>query len=186
MDHGPGVVGVHDPAVKGVGFHPFDDPLHHRHRFDGILPCRGFLRQHHRVRAVINGGGDIGCFGPGGRGRMDHGIEHLGRHDYRRAGQTASPDDPLLQARHLLGRHLDAEISARHHDGIGKLDDIVETGHRHRFLQLGHDGDSAVDKVADGGDIVGPLDEGQPHPVRPVLEGEFEVPAVLFRQRRDR
>ena len=117
---------------------------------------------------------------------MDHGIEHLGRHDHRLAGQAAGPDDPLLQARHLLGRHLDAEIAARHHDGIRQLDDVVETGHRHRFLQLGQDGNSAVDKVADGGDVVRLLDEGQPHPVRPVVEGEFEVPAVLFRQRRDR
>jgi hypothetical protein len=33
-------------------------------------------------------------------------------------------DDLLLPARHHFQRQLDAEIAARDHDGIGKVDDV--------------------------------------------------------------
>src|ERR1700674_2799660 len=35
-------------------------------------------------------------------------------------------------------RHLDAEIAARHHQGIGQIQDLGQPGDRLRLLDLGH------------------------------------------------
>ena len=50
----------------------------------------------------------------------------------------------LLDARHLLQRHFDAEIAARHHDRVGDVHDLVEPVHRLRLLDLGHHGGAAA------------------------------------------
>jgi hypothetical protein len=36
-----------------------------------------------------------------------------------------------------------AEIAARHHQRVGKVDDLIEPQHRLRFLDLGHHGGAA-------------------------------------------
>ena len=101
--------------------------------------CR-FGRQHDGVGAVIDRGRHVGRLGPRRRRRLDHRIEHLRRHDGRPAGDAAGGEDALLQRRHRLGRHLHAEIAARHHDAVALLDDLVEMLDGLRLLELGHDG----------------------------------------------
>ena len=41
------------------------------------------------------------------------------------SGEATGADHPLLGARHILRRHFDAEVAARYHEAIGKLDDFL-------------------------------------------------------------
>ena len=82
---------------------------------------------------------------------------------------------------HLLGRHLDAEIAARHHERVGEVDDLLEPLDRGRLLQLGHDR-PARRRGAHLVHVLRPLHEGERDPVGPELEGEGEVGAVLVGQ----
>ena len=110
------MLGAHQAAVQRIALGAGDDAVHHRHGFEGIVAAGRFGRQHHGVGAVVDRGRHVRGLGPGRRRGMDHGFQHLGRDDHRLAGQAAGADDPLLGAGHVLGRHLHAEIAARHHD----------------------------------------------------------------------
>ena len=98
---------------------------------------------------------------------MDHGFEHLGRHHHRLAGVTTGPDDTLLKARHVFGRHLDAEIATCHHQRVRQLDNTVQVIDGRRLFQLDQDAGLATDNLARLGHVVGPLNEGERHPVDP-------------------
>lgn len=63
---------------------------------------------------------------PGGAGVRDHRLEHLGGGDHRLAMPVGALDQSLLHERYLLERQLDAEVTARHHQGVGHLDDLIE------------------------------------------------------------
>ncbi len=55
---------------------------------------------------------------------------------------TALPrarDDVLLRCRDLFDRDLDAEITARHHDPVGVLENVVEVVECARPLELRND-----------------------------------------------
>ncbi len=54
-----------------------------------------------------------------GTGARDHAFQHLRRDDDRLTGGAGLARDLLLQAGHLLDRHLDAEIAARNHEAVG-------------------------------------------------------------------
>ena len=95
-------------------------------------------------------------------------------------------DDLLLDARHVFGGHLDAEIAARHHQRVRELDDLVEPGDRRRFFELDHQPGGVADQLSPLGDILGALHEGERDPVGAVLQREGEIGAVLFGDRRDR
>ena len=92
----------------------------------------------------------------------------------------------LLQPRHLLERHLDPEVAARHHQCIGELQDLAEPMHGLRLLDLGHDGGAAARDLLRLGDVFRALDEGERHPVDAGVERSIEIGAVLLRQRRER
>ena len=49
--------------------------------------------------------------------------------------------DGLLRPRHLLERHLEPEIASRHHDGVARLQNLLEVLERFRPLQLGDERD---------------------------------------------
>ena len=172
-----------------VALHPVDDAVHHGHRIHRIIAGGGFRRQHDRVGAVIDGGGHVRRLGAGGRGRMDHGIQHLGGDHHRLAGGAAGLDDALLQDRHGLGRAFHAQIAARHHDGVAHLDDLVQMLDGLRLFQLGQQAHARPhllgDQAARLGHVLGTLDEGQRDPVRAHGHGEVQIRLVLLGQRRD-
>ena len=160
--------------------HAGDDPVHDRHRLDRIVAGCALGREHDRVGAVIDRGRHVRGLGPGGRGRADHALQHLGRHHHRLAEVAALADDPLLQARHQLRRQLDAEIAPRDHDRVRELDDPVQPLDRGRLLDLGQDRRPAADQAPRLGDVLGALHEGQRHPVEAQLDPEAEVGMVLL------
>ena len=146
----------------------------------GYWPGRALGGQHHRIRAVVDGGRHVRDLGAGRDRRGDHRFEHLGRDDHGLAEPAGGADDALLDARHLLQRHLDAEIAAGHHHGVGDLHDLVEARDRLGLLELRHDERAAPRHLPDLGDVLGPLHEGERDPVDPGIEGGLEVRAVLL------
>ena len=182
---GLGMLRAHEAAIERIALHPDDDAVHHRHRFDGILAHRGFRREHHGIGAVIDGGRHIRGLGPGRGRRMHHGIQHLGRHHHRLAGEAAGADDPLLGAGHVLRRHLHAEIAARHHHRIGLLDQLIQMDQRLGLLDLHHDRGPFADQPSRLGDILRALHEGKRDPIAAEIEAELQIGAVLLGQGRE-
>ena len=72
------------------------------------------------------GVGDVVRFGARRPRVLDHRLEHLRRRDHGPAVAVREPDDPLLRERHLLERQLDAEIAARDHHGIARLQNSLQ------------------------------------------------------------
>ena len=108
------------------GFRGAHDP---RHGADGVLRVAadgGLAGEHDGVRAVEDGVCDVGGFRAGRAGVLDHGVEHLGGHDDGLGVLAGDLDGALLHERHLLQRHLDAEVTAGDHDGVEGEDDRFE------------------------------------------------------------
>ena len=147
---------------------------------------RGLRRQHHRVGAVINRRRHVRDFGARGRGRVHHRLQHLRRHDHRLAGVAAGAHDGLLRDRHLLRRHFDAKVAARHHHGVGRGDDVPDAVERGRLLDLDQDMRALADQPARLGHVLRALHERERDPLDAEPEREAQVRAVLVRQRRDR
>ncbi len=56
----------------------------------------------------------------------DHRLEHLGGDDHRLRVFAAGLDDPLLHDRHVLERHLHAEVAAGHHRSVEREHDLIQ------------------------------------------------------------
>src|ERR1700674_1418939 len=80
-------------------------------------------------------------------------------------GVPGQPRHLLLQARHPFQWQFDAEIAARHHQGVGRLQDFREPIDRLRLFDLGHDRGAAADQFLGLDDVLGALHERQRHPV---------------------
>ena len=96
----------------------------------------------------------------------------------RRAGHL------LLQAGNLLHRQFDAEVAARHHQGVGDVENPGEVLDRLGLFHLRHHRGAAAGDLLGLGDVVGPLDERQRDPVGAGVEAGFEIGMVLAGQRR--
>src|SRR3954453_20393121 len=116
----------------------------------------------------------------------DHRFEHLGRDHHRLAEAARGAGDALLQARHLLERHLDAEVAAGDHDGVVGVEDVVEPADRLRLLELRHDERAPACHLAPLRHVLRPRDEGHADPVDAGVDRRFEVGAVLLGHGRDR
>jgi hypothetical protein len=104
-----------------------------------VFSDRRLAGQHDRIRSVEHGVGHVARLGAGGPREDDHRFEHLGRDDRRDATIEGAPDELLLDDRDLLVRQLHAEIAARDHDRIGRVEDRLEVIDRRPRLDLGHD-----------------------------------------------
>ena len=89
----------------------------------------------------------------------------------------------LLNSGNLFQRHLHAEIAARHHQGIRKIKDLVETGYGLRLLDFCHHHGAAARDLLGLGDVVGALDEGERDPINARVKSRFEIGSVLGGER---
>ena len=151
---GLGALRAHDVDVVGVALDLGGDPVHGGDRLDREGAGGRFGRQHHRVAALEDGGGDVGHLGAGRHRRGDHRFEHLGGDDHRLAGAAAGAGDLLLDAGHALQRHLDAEVAAGDHQRVGVLDDRRQALDRLRLLDLGEDAGAAAGELAHLGEVL--------------------------------
>ena len=125
------------PRGLALALHLPRDPVHGLHRLQRVLAHRGLGREHDGVGAVQDGIGHVGRLGPGGPGRVDHRLQHLGGGDHRLAVQARLADDLLLDQGHFLERELHPEIAARHHDGVRRVQDAAQILERGVLLDLG-------------------------------------------------
>ena len=143
-----GALGAQDLQVVRVALHLGGDAVHRGDRLDRVGAGRRLRRQHDRVGALEDGGGDVGDLGAGRHRRGDHRFQHLGRDDHRLAGAAGGAGDLLLDAGHALERHLDAEVAARDHQRVGLFDDRGEALDRLRLLDLGEHAGAAAGDLA--------------------------------------
>ena len=120
-----------------VPFNIDGNPHHHLHRFTGIISRSCFRRQHDRVGTIEDRVGNIGRLGAGRSRVIDHALQHLGCRDDRLTGQVTLPDDMLLDQGNFFRVDLHTQITARHHDTVGRCEDFSKSFHRFRFLNLG-------------------------------------------------
>ena len=103
-----------------------------------------------------------------------------------RPDESRAPDDLLLHARHLLERHLETEVAARHHDALRDLEDGREVAHGGRSLDLCDERDHAAGRIHDvagRGHVLGGLDKAQRDEVDAQLKPEPQVGGILRRSR---
>ena len=163
-----------------------------RHRGDGKVRMRaggGLLRQHHRVGAVDHRVGDVEHLGAGGDGRTHHRLQHLRGGDHRAVARHRLADDLLLQAGQFGIADFHAEIAARDHHHVGRVDDLAEHGNGIGTLDLGHQRGVAAGLVQQATGLVhvgGGTHEGHRQEVGADLGGQLDVGAILVRKRIDR
>ena len=159
------------------------DPRQHGHGLFGIPSHGRFARKHDAIGAVEDGVGDVRGLGAGGQPAMDHGLEHLRGGDDRFAGEAGPGDQPFLQNRHFLDRHLHPQIATRHHDPVGHLQNLIETFNRARPLDLG-DQERTFPECRRGSPHrfdVGPgLDEGLAQRIHTLLKRELQTSPVVI------
>ena len=113
------------------------DAGHGRHRVDRVDTDRRLAREHHGARPVENCVGNVGHLGPGGHRRVDHGLEHLGGRYDRAPPRDRGADEFFLDMRDFLESNAHPEVSPGDHEGVGRLQDVVDVLERLGGLHLG-------------------------------------------------
>ena len=103
-----------------------DDFLHSLHGLERVFAIGGFIRKHDYVGALDDSSRDIGNFGTGGLGRVDHGTKHLSSDDAEFGMSTTHGDELALNHRDDFGAGFDGHIATGDHDAIGSFDDFFE------------------------------------------------------------
>jgi hypothetical protein len=149
--------------------------------------ARGRLaREHERVGAEEDRVRDVARLGARGARGLRHRLEHLGRDDDRTPDAARDGQDLPLDDRHALGRELDPEVAARHHDAVGRGHDRLEVLDRVGRLDLRDDRRGLAPlarDVADELDVVGAPHEAERDVVDAAAEAEGEVLLVLLGER---
>ena len=113
-----------------------DDLRHRLHGLDRILADGALAGKHHRVGAVHHGVRDVGDLRARRHRIVDHRLHHLRRRDRDAIALARRRDDVLLQTGQLGVTDFDAEIAARDHHGVARLDDAIEIHERLAALDL--------------------------------------------------
>ncbi len=174
--------------VSHVAFGFDDDARHDRDRFVGIFSAGGFGREHYGVGAVEDGIGHVAGFGAGGARVFDHRLEHLRRRDDGLAPGAGTADHVLLNDRDFFWGDFDAEIAAGDHDSVGGFEDLFQMIYSLGLFELGDNGDVAAvggNDVLDHADVGCGPNEGESNGVHTMVDSEFQVFAVFFRERGD-
>ena len=163
---------------------------HLRHGLDSlqrILAVSGLTTQHQGIGPVIDGIGDIRHLGTGRARVIDHGVQHLCSHDHRLLHLYTFPDQHTLNARNLLSRHLDTQVTAGNHHTVSHFQNLIDPIDTLLVLNLGNDLDRAVVFVQNPLNIQHVLfvaDKGVGNEVQIILDRPQDILAVLLRQRR--
>ena len=119
-----------------------------------------------------------------GRGLLIMVWEHLRGHDDGLLLHHTFVDNLALDAGNALDGHLDAEVAARNHHTVGRIDDLIDVVHAFLVLNLRDDLDVAavgVENVLNSLHVGGAAHEGVGDKVNIFLDGEENVLFVALR-----
>ncbi len=162
---------------------------------DRIAAGSGLGRQHHCIGAIEHGVGDIRHLGTRRHRVDDHRLHHLRSRDGQLVGFPREPDHALLQRRHGRVAHFHGQVTARHHDAVGRRQDLFQHARADGLgaLDLGdHLGLVVVRRTGHGGQLArhfhvgGVLGETDRDVVGAQRHRGLDVVHVLGRQRRRR
>mmetsp|Transcript_52938 Transcript_52938/g.105197 ORF Transcript_52938/g.105197 Transcript_52938/m.105197 type:complete len:224 (-) Transcript_52938:485-1156(-) len=120
--------------------------------------------EHHAIRTVEHGVGDIRALGSSRPWVGYHRLEHLSGDNARLARVAAFGDHHLLLAEHLLRWNLHAQITTGHHHAIRLRKNFIELVQALLVLNLGDDLNvlaSLAQRLANETQIIRRLDEGR-------------------------
>ena len=116
---------------------------------------------------------------------FDHRLEHLRGRDDGLAILRCAMNDVLLDGRNFFRRNFDAEIAAGNHDSVGRFENAFKVLDGLRFFELGDDpgfGSEGGYAVLDQLDVFRGTDEGDGNGVDAILQCEFKIALVFFRE----
>lgn len=131
--------------------------VHHGNSFNREVSFGRFSRQHDAVGSVQNRISHVAALCAGGSCMVHHTLQHLNTHtqsslcqllelfrsfrvshlcgaDHRFPCRITAPDHHLLRDEDFLGRDLDAQVTAGHHDAVALLQDLLETAERNEEM----------------------------------------------------
>ena len=119
---------------------------------------------------------------------MDHGLQHLRGGDDRFSPPVGPAHDVLLHDRDSFDGHFHAQIAARDHDAVRRVENLVEPLQRARTLDL-RDEKRFVAQLAcrraHGLHVRGAFNKGLADRVHAMLQREFQTLAIPLRERAD-
>ena len=163
---------------------------HARHRLDGLhgIVAHGRLvAQHHGIDPFVDGARHVAHLGPRRAGVLHHRVEHLRGDNHRTLGGDALLDDAALRIGNRLGRQLDTQVAAGHHDAVRRLDNLVDVVQTLLVLDFRDNLNRApvrVENLLHGGHVAGAAHERVGDEVNVVAHGPLDEAAVLLRNRR--
>ena len=125
----------------GVLFCPEADPVHGFDRFDRIVACRRFSREHDRVGVIQCGVGHVRDLGTGRHRAVDHRLHHLCGSDHDLVLLAGAGDDEFLDADQFGVADFHTQIATGYHDAIAGADQSIQglfVGHGLGAFDLGN------------------------------------------------
>ena len=161
-----------------------DDPHHRLDRQPRIL-ARGRLRgEHHRVGPVQDRVRHVARLRARRARVRHHRLQHLSRGDHGTTHVVRQRDDLLLRKRNLLEWQLDAEIAARHHDGVRRQHDALDVRERRVLLDLRDNQQPLGNEGAQQLHVLRAAHEAEREVIHVLVDRERDVGAILLGQRR--
>ena len=108
---------------------------HRAHRVSRVHAAQRLGAEHDAVGAVEHGIRNVGRLGARRPRRAHHGV-HDARHDAGLAEEVAARGDVLLNDRDLLWQAVEAEVAAREHDAVRRVEDAAEARQRRLGVEL--------------------------------------------------
>jgi hypothetical protein len=172
-----------DADASPRGFNGPRNAGQHRDSFDRKGAGGRFAREHHAIRAVKDGIGNIRGLGPGRQTRGRHGLQHLSRSDDGFGAQIGAVHDVLLNEGDPLNGHLHAEIAAGNHDPVRRIQNFIKPLQGAGALNLCDEKGlvtQAARRIPQGMDIGGALNKGLADRIHILRKGEFKTLVIAL------
>ena len=160
---------------------------HGAHGFEGVVAGGGFGAEHDGVGAIEYGVGDVGDFGAGRHGVVNHAFHHLCGGDGEAAQAARDFDDAFLQGRDSGVADFDGKVATRHHHAIAGEHDFFEVVDGFDAFDFGDDAGqdfaaafSLADELARELEVGSRFDEADGDVVGTDGDSGFEVLIVFF------
>eukprot|EP01137_Pigoraptor_chileana_P032320 Opistho-2@21516 len=177
---------VEHGALELCAFCLATDLVHHLNGFNRVCSLCSLAREHDAVSAIKNGVRHIEDLSTRWPWIVCHALEHLRRTNDGLAGNIALRNQHFLRQKDLLGRNLNAKVTACNHHAVDLLENLGEIAHALVVLDLCN----YLNVLAlfaktppHLDDVAGLADKRRKDHVHAALNAELEVETVLLRKR---